>query len=392
MNSRFHQYGFWALVVREIKRLKANAIYPYAMIAAPVFCTWLFLSMMRSGLPTDMPIAVVDLDKSSMSRNLIRQLDAFPQTKVVLQASDFYQARTQLQMGNVYAIYLIPRHFMHEVTLGLQPKITFYTNNSYLVAGSLVYRDMKTVSTLISGAVNRQLSLAKGQNLQQTMAQLQPIVIDTHAIGNPWLNYSVYLNNMLLPGILQLLILLVTVFSIGSEIKERTASKWLDMSDDSIIVALTGKLFLHTAIFLLMGISMQWVLYRYLHFPLNNGIMPMITSMFLLVVASQALGIFMIATLPNLRLGLSFASLIGVISISIAGFSFPVFAMHPVLQWASNLFPLRHYFLIYVDQALNGYPVYYSRIQYGALAAFLLSPLPLVLRLKHALKNRAYKM
>lgn len=43
-------------------------------------------------------------------------------------------------------------------------------------------------------------------------------------------------------------------------------------------------------------------------------------------------------------------------------------AMNPVLQALSNLFPLRHYFLIYVDQALNGYSMAYSCIQlYGII-------------------------
>lgn len=76
------------------------------------------------------------------------------------------------------------------------------------------------------GFTNRQ---AKGYTEAQIMGQLQPIVIDTHPIGNPWLNYSVYLNNTVLPGIIQLMVFLVTVFSIGTEIKYSTSRKWLDM-------------------------------------------------------------------------------------------------------------------------------------------------------------------
>lgn len=86
-----------------------------------------------------------------------------------------------------------------------------------------------------------------------------------------------------------------------------------------------------------------------------------------LVLASQGMGILMIGTLPTLRLGLSFASLWGVLSFSMCGLSFPAMGMHPVLQALANLFPLRHYFLIYVDQALNGYPMIYSWVNYVAL-------------------------
>ena len=91
----------------------------------------------------------------------------------------------------------------------------------------------------------------------------------------------------------------------------------------------------------------------------------------------------MIGTLPTLRLGLSFASLWGVLSFSMCGLSFPAMAMHPVLQGLANLFPLRHYFLIYADQALNGYPMIYSWI-------FMMLPFLVARRLKEALIHYKY--
>ena len=124
--------------------------------------------------------------------------------------------------------------------------------------------------------------------------------------------------------------------------------------------------------------------------PCNSGIFPMIFATLCLVLASQCCGIVMIGTLPTLRLGLSFASLWGVISFSISGFSFPVMAMHPVLQALSNLFPLRHYFLIYVDQALNGYSMAYSWTNYMALLIFMMLPFFVVHRLKEALVYYKY--
>ena len=74
-----------------------------------------------------------------------------------------------------------------------------------------------------------------------------------------------------------------------------------------------------------------------------------------------------------------------VLSFSMCGLSFPAMAMHPVLQGLANLFPLRHYFLIYVDQALNGYPMIYSWINYVALLIFMMLPFFVVHRLKEAL-------
>ncbi len=161
-------------------------------------------------------------------------------------------------------------------------------------------------------------------------------------------------------------------------------------SGDSIYVALVGKLLPQTLVFFLMAVFYNVYLYGYLHFPCNSGIGPMILASLLFVVASQAMGIFMVGVFPTLRLSLSFASLWGVISFSISGFTFPVMAMHPMFQALSNCFPLRHYFLIYVDQALNGYPMGYSWQSYLGLLLFMFLPFLVLRRLKHALKTYIY--
>lgn len=370
---------------REVYRLVERPIYFFCMLIAPVLCVVFFLSLMHDGLPTDMPIAVVDLDGSATSRNLIRQLDAFEQTQVVTKTVSFGEARQEMQQGNVYGIFYIPKDFGVDAASGRQPRLSFYTNATYLIAASLLFRDMKTMSVLAGASVGLQTGLTKGYTTDQIMAQLQPIVIDTHALGNPWLNYSVYLNNTLLPGVLQLMIFLVTVFSIGTEIKYSTSRKWLQMSNNSITVSLLGKLLPHTIIFTVVAFLCCAALYGFHSFPLNNGWAPMLSAIFLLVLASQAVGVFMIGVLPTLRLGLSFASLFGMIAFSIVGFSFPVLGMDPTLQALSNLFPLRHYFLIYVDQALNGRDLFYSWTEYAWLAGFLILPFLIAKNLKGAL-------
>lgn len=373
------------VALREIHRLVAKPLYIFCMLIAPLFCMVFFVSLMKEGLPTNLPIAVVDLDNSSTTRSLIRQLNAFEQTEVAMQSMSFTEARQAMQRGEVYGIFYIPENFSAEASTGKQPKLSFYTNGSYLIAGSLLFKDMKTISVLAGGAVGLKTGTAKGLTESQIKGQLQPIVINTHSIGNPWLNYSVYLNNILIPGVLQLMIFLVTVFSIGSEIKFGTSPEWLKTGNNSLLVSLAGKLLPHTVLFSIVGFLSCSILYGFNAFPLQSGWMPMLTDMFLLVLASQAVGIFMIGVLPTLRLGLSFASLFGMITFSIVGLSFPVADMHPTLQALANLFPLRHYFLIYVDQALNGRDLIYCFGHYLALMAFLILPFLIGRNLKHAL-------
>ncbi len=370
---------------RELRRMASKPIYWFCMIAAPLFCFVFFTSLMAEGLPTDMPLGLVDNDNTTTSRSLARNLDAFEMTSIKEQYANVTEAREAVQRGDIYGFYYIPKGTTRKAQRQELPVVSFYTNYSYLVAGSLLYRDMRTMSELASGAASRTVLYAKGATERQAMAFLQPIVIDSHAINNPWLNYNVYLSNVILPGLLMLFIFMVTVFSIGTEVKYNTVHDWLIMARGSMFHALAGKLLPQTLIFFLIGIAFAIGLYGVLHFPCHCGLPTMLLVMFLGIIGAQGLGVFMFAMLPTLRLSLSFASLWGVISFSICGMSYPVMAMHPTLQGLSLLFPLRHYFLLYVNCALDGYPLMNAAPYVVGLLLFALLPLLLLRRLKKML-------
>lgn len=379
------------ILSREWKRIAAHPIYLFCMVLAPLFCYYFFTSLMRQGLPESLPMGLVDEDHTTTTRNLARNLDAFQMSDITHVYPNVTEARRAVQKGDIYGFYLIPHGTTKQAQLQRVPMVSFYTNYSYLVAGSLLYRDMRMMSELASGAASRTVLYAKGATEGQAMAYLQPIVIDMHAVGNPWLNYNIYLSNIIIPGMLGIFIFMVTVYSLGSELKFDTADELMASSNDSIIVALTTKLLPHTIVFLLMGTLYVLLLYGYLHFPCNCGIPRMWCVMALFVLACQGLGVFMFTMLPTLRMGLSFASLWGVISFSISGMSFPVMAMHPILQGLSYLFPLRHYYLLYVNSALDGYILANAWPFVLGMIGFMVLPIPFLGRLKKVMKTYAYE-
>ena len=91
-------------------------IYLFAIIGAPLICLLFFLTLMHEGLPTDLPIAVVDQDNTPTSRQLIRTLDAFEETKVDMLTQSFSEARMEMQRGAIYGIFLIPEGFERDAT------------------------------------------------------------------------------------------------------------------------------------------------------------------------------------------------------------------------------------------------------------------------------------
>lgn len=375
---------------REWGILRTRPIYFFGMILAPFLTAFLLLYMMAGGLPQDMPVAVVDEDGSATSRALVRSLDAFQSSRVSLRALSMQEALSAMRRGEVYAIYHIPRGLQAHAGSARQPKIHYYTNGSYLMAGSFTFRDMKMLSELASAKVGLQTGQARGRTEEQIMGAIQPIRVQLEVMSNPWLNYSAYLTTTILPGVLQLMIFLITSYSIGVEIKRRTARSWLAAAGGSMARALVGKLLPHTLIFLLVGWSLQGLLYGWMGYPLQSSWWSMAGAMLALVLSAQSLGAFFVALVPILRMSLSLGSLLGMLSFSISGMSIPVSTMSPAVQALSHIFPLRYYYQIGINQALVGAPWVEAMPLYLGLLAFLLLPLVTLPRLRHFLLHMDY--
>lgn len=371
---------------REWKRMLSRPIYLLSSVVAMLFCYLFFLTLMSEGLPEQLPIGIIDGDNSSLSRTLERNINASSQVEIVGKYASFTEARKDMQRGCIYAIIDISPGFQADLLANRQPSIAYYVNDVYLVAGSLSYKDLTYISELMSGFILQQSLQAKGITGEENlMPILQPIAIDTHQIANPQANYSVYLSNVLLPGVLQLLIIMFTIYAIGVEMKQNTTREWLSTGNESILAALTGKVLPHTVLFTLLGLIGVFLLYEAMGFPMNGSIAWMSMTMFLFVIAHQAIGIFIIGLFPRMRDAISLGVFYGLLGFTYAGFTFPIEAMPRGAQVFAWFFPIRYYFRIYVNEVLNGAGIHYSLIYFAGMVAFLILPFLVYARLSKAI-------
>lgn len=382
----------WELWMREVRLFSRRPMMLVVMFFAPVLLLIFFLTLMSSGLPTDLPAGIVDEDDTSTTRTLVRTLDAMENTDLAHRYANFSEARDAMERGEIYAFFHIPRGTTESALGQRQPKIGFYTNEAYFIAGSLLMRDMRTAAEMVGMGVSRQTFLAKGMTDDAAMAAVRPIVIEAHPIGNPVLDYSVYLSNIIVPGCILLLVLIFTPYTIGLEWKRGVQRKVYNMAGQSTTLFLAGKLLPQTLLFSLMMLLCDVVFYKYMHFPCQGGILMMFLIGVLCILAAQAFGVFVYGLLQgNMRFSMCVCSLWGIVSFSISGLSFPTMAMDPILQAAAWLFPLRHYYLLYVNQALHGYSIFYAWPSIVALLCFLLLPLLTLSLYRYAFLHAKYK-
>lgn len=381
-----------AITLRELKGYARRPLFMFCMVVAPIICAVFFVSLMDKGLPTNLPAGIVDEDNTNISRTIVRTIDAMENANFVSSYSSFSEARNAVQRGEIYAFFYIPKGTTEKALSNRQPEISFFTNEAYFVPGSLLMKDFRTASELAGLALTRETLYARGATEDKAMGIIQPITIETHPLNNPTLDYSVYLNNILVPGILILLIMLSTSYTVGMEWKFGTQKRLYLLAGNSSSVALIGKLLPQTIWFTLVFIFYDVYFYKIMGYPCNVCIGNMILLGFVTVLASQAFGVFFFGIfLGQMRTAMCLCSLWGILSFSIAGFTYPVTAMSSFLQYLSWLFPLRHYYLIYVNQALNGYPVIYVWTSVVALLCFLILPVVVLPRYRVAFLKYKYQ-
>lgn len=380
----------YEIMLRELSILRQNHIYSFCMVLFPILVIFFFTSLLDDGQPYNLPVGIVDLDNTSTSRSLSRKLDGFQMSKVVARYPSVTEARRAIQRNEIYGFLYIPKGTTDKLLASRQPKISYYYTYTSIAAGSMMMKDLKTISTLGSAGLGQATMRAKGLTDAQIQTLLQPIKIDLHQIANPWTNYNAYLSTMMVPGIIMLFIFLISAYSIGTELKFATGKKWMEMADNNITVALLGKFLPQTIIWLAIVYGYEWYVFYHLGFPHLGSPWMLVLLGLMQVLASQGFGIFAFGLMPSLRMSMSVCSLWAVLSISMAGSAFPIMGMDAPLQSLSWLFPLRHYWMMYQTCVLNGFPLVETWFHFAAMAAFLLLPWLVVNKIKNAMLTYVY--
>ena len=376
--------------MRSVRQLTGRPIYWVAMFALPLFLMLMLTNMMEDGLPDKVPAAIVDKDGTSLSREITQNLGSLQMVDLVDQSNSFTEARHKMQEGKIFGFFMIPENFEQDLLSGKGPTITFYTNMTYFVPASLLFKSFKTTALMSKAGIMLNVAETAGMSAETVVPMMQPINITSRGLGNPGLNYAIYLCNSFVPCMFQLMIMLMVCFSLGEEIKYGTSPKLMRMARGNILEAIIGKILPQTIGWWVMIMFMMSWLYCWQGYPMKGSWWWMTVSELMFVVASQCFALFVFGVLPNLRFSLSVCSLLGILSFSLAAFSFPVECMYGAISIFSWIMPIRYNFLIYIDQALNGIDIWYSRWWYVAYIVFFLLPFTIMWKIRKNFERPVY--
>jgi ABC-2 type transport system permease protein len=350
-----------SMMWKELLELRQTPRLFGLVIVAPI----LQLTLLGYAATTDVrnvPIVVSDADRSPRSRALVERFAASPYFDVVGEAGGPAEIDDALARGGAWLAVVVPRGFDRAIARGgpdadrtVQVLADGTDANSSGVA--LAY------ATSLVGEFNGALAAEYGAPAAAIDARVRV-----------WFNPSLESRHFMVPGVLALLLLLVTTnLSSMAIVREREMGtlEQLNVTPLTNVELVLGKLLPYGLIgvldvFLVIGVAVYWF-----EVPLRGSVPLLVGASFVYLLCTFGLGLF-ISTISSTQQQAMMTSIFFFIipMIYLSGFIFPIENMPEPVQAVTYLIPLRYFLVIVRGIFLKGVGLEVLWPQMAALGAW----------------------
>ena len=382
--------GIYHSFRREVEEIANNKLYLTSLIILPLIMLLLFTLMFSHGSIEQLPIVVVDNDRSSMSRQLISMMQATQGVGDITETQSTIDANNLVRRGDVRAMVVIPENFEHNIVSGKITSVETSLSGANLSTAGILQRDIQQVVRSLSSGIAISKMQSMGASVDQALANVMPINVQIHTISNPYMNYGYYLAPMFIFVGIALFVTLNTIYSIGRELRYDTAGEWLKCASNSLLAAIIGKLLPITiTMMIMMGLAFV-ILFVVMGMETMCSWTTLGISSLLLIIAYQSIATLIIAITANLRLALSLGGGYAVMAFTFSGITFPTISMYGIAQFMAKLFPLNYFSDIFITQAVRGASLNYSLDSLVWLLGFSLLGVIVWQRLSRVVRMKQY--
>ena len=334
---------FLKIYLRELKRLVSHQSSRTLLLILPII-TFAFLGYIyNKGALRDIPVAVIDLDKTELSRTIINFIDASPYLKVDAVLNSDNQPNELLQKGEVFAVYVLPKGFEKPLLKGESQKLNVFINGTNIIHGNVIYAATAKIAMTVTGGALIKKFMEKDISYEQAMNIVLPIKVHTKPLYNPVYNYQHYL----IPGLMTVLFFMIVFFvsarTINIEFNEGSWKALVEFAGGNSFMIFWAKAFAIFTLSFSIILLIFGIFFPLFGIPINGVLYKVILWM-------------AFATLPNIFLGMALSSIISkeTFAMDIAffynspafvfsGFTFPVFGMPLLNSTYAGILPFTHF-------------------------------------------------
>lgn len=349
--------GFRRVLMAEVRQIAARPGLMFMLAPFPLLLFAMLTAVFHLGLPRDLPIAVVDQDRSALSREMVRMVDATPEVAVAEEVSTLREGRQLLLAGKAYAVVLIPSNTDRDVLAGRRPEVVLFYNNQYMTPGSMVARAVGNALGTVSAGISVKARVARGADVDSATAAVAPIPVRTSALFNPSLEYVQFLLAAVMPTVLQIFICASAALSFSRDRHGVAGLGKLLRLGRTLPRTAAGKLLPYTIAYLIVLWGADALVFGVMGVGMNGSIAFHALYGLVFVLASQMLGAAAALIAGNTVSALAAVGVIAGPAFGFTGITFPRLSMNDFSAVWADLLPVTRYLELRTDNILRGAPL-----------------------------------
>ena len=373
----------WLEVFRESAReefretLRRPALL-FTGIFWPLILVCVLASIFAAGLMRSLPVAVIDLDRTTISREVVQTLQTIPSVKV-----ERFESRNEalqaMKAGRVYASVFIPNEWsVHLVSRTGESAIELSFAKSYYAIATTLEIDIKqALNTKFQEIMAPYLS-GEGGSLKGTAVAFETLKADIFVPGNPNFNYAPFLLSCLVPCVFALGVILTMVGVFSREWREGEIHKAYpqDATTKAFVSAkLLGKALPWISFYSLASLAYVAWFAGYLGYsPAGSTLVWAIGGIFL-VLSMASFALAFVACSPHWIIAMSVAIGFCAPILPFTGFSYPLDSMDLAANIFALILPLTWFLRIESAEWVLASPLSHSLWLLGISGLFILVPL-----------------
>ena len=289
----------------------------------------------------DVELAVVDLDKSATSRQIMRMLDATEGVKIDKEQNSLEEAKELFYKSTVNGIVLIPKNFEKDVFSNTQSALSIYADASYFLIYKQIYASTVQAYQTFAAGIQVKKYMAKGLQYQAAIQAINPVNVKTVELYNPASSYGSFVMPSIIIVILQqtLLIGIGILGGTRKEIQRYNSLSDLDTDHKTIIPFILGKALAYFITFIFIGIfTLVWIHYWF-NYPDKARYLDVLAIYVPFILANIFLGLAVSVFFKHRENAMLFMVFTSIPVVFLSGATWPVEAIPPILQKLAYISP-----------------------------------------------------
>ena len=332
---------FSTLLKREFKMFWQNKVLRLLFIGAPLLYGILLGYVYGKGKVTDLPIIVVDEDRSEMSS---KALQMFEDNEVLNIAALLYDQNNLSQIAiekEASCVVIIPKGFEKMVLTKKYPEVVTIVNASNVLTANYASSALQLCLGTLKVGVQMETLRKQGTPENLIGSQYEPFKTTFIKKYNRSTNYMYFLWPGVLAAVLQQVLLLGLALSFASEFEHGTFKKLVQKCP-----SMFKLIWVKIIPYMIMSFGL-WIIYwlftLWFRIPLYDNLFPLtiIAGIFVLVVSFM--GILVSIMVPSQLKATEILMVVATPSFILSGFTWPLSQMPVWVQGIANVIPLTHF-------------------------------------------------